>query len=370
MKLSCPKKELMNAIQIVSKAVSSKQQMPILSGIYLKASEGTLELQATNYELGIIVKIRADVDNPGQIVLSGRYLQEVIRKLPGDMVQITLNKEANIVQLKSNKSNFTLLNMNPSEFPTIQFLEGNVEFSISSSILYNLIKKTVFSCSNDDSRPVFTGCYMEVNDITVTMAATNMHRLAIKTETFPDSIGNIKIIIPSKSLNELLHIINPDIPTDVHVSCSHNKISFSFDNIYMTSRLIEGAFPNYQSVIPKESATVVHINTEEFSAAVDRVSLISRSNEYNVIRLAFSKGQIHISSNNPEIGNAEETVSASVEGPDVNIAFNATYITDVLKNIDTEECIFYLNKSLNPLSIREKDNDTFLYVATPVRTAH
>ena len=370
MKFSCYKKDFAEALQIVAKASSSKPQMPILSGIYLKATNSMLELQATNYDLGLIAKIHANVDSPGQIVLSGRYLQEVARKLPGELVNFNLNKEENIAQIQSNQAKFTLLSMNASEFPVIPYFEGTLDFTMKNNTLCNLIKKTSFACATDENRPVFTGCYMEVNDTTVTMAATNMHRLAVKSETFDNPIGNIKIIIPSKSLNELLHIINSEIPSDVHITCSHNKISFAFDNIYMTSRLIEGAFPDYQRVIPNDYATKAAINTEEFSAAVDRVSLISRSNEYNIMRLSFTRDQVHISSNNPDIGNAEETVKAEVEGPDVNIAFNAKYITDVLRNIDTEDCIFYLNQSLNPLTIRENNNDTFTYVATPVKTAH
>ena len=164
--------------------------------------------------------------------------------------------------------------------------------------------------------------------------------------------------------------MNPDNPTTVHITCSHNRISFSFDNIYMTSRLIEGAFPDYKKVIPNDFSTKVTVDTDLFSAAIDRVSLISRSNEYNIIRLSFTQGQIHISSNNPDIGKAEETVPASVEGPDVNIAFNAKYVTDVFKNIQTNECVLYLQQSLRPMSVRENNNDTFLYVVTPVRTAH
>ncbi len=370
MQFSCSRKDLANALQIVSKAISSKQQMPILSGIYLKTENNTLELQATDYELGLIVKIQAEIESQGQIVLSGRYLQEVVRKLPGEFVNVTLNHEANIVHIQSDQANFTLLSMNASEFPVIPYFEGNLTFTIKDDILRNLIRKTTFACATDESRPIFTGCYMEVNDTIVTMAATNMHRLAVKNTTFGSSIGNIKIIIPSKALNELQHIMTSEIPTDVHITCSHNKISFSFDNIYMTSRLIEGSFPDYNRVIPRDFATKVEINTQELSAAVDRVSLISRSNEYNVIRFLFTEGQIHISSNNPDIGNAEETVSATVEGPEVNIAFNSKYITDILKIIDAETCFFYLNQSLNPMSVRETGDDTFLYVATPVRTAH
>lgn len=370
MKFSCSKKDFTEALQVVSKAASNKQQMPILSGIYLKADNYSLELQATDYELGFIVKIQANVESPGQIVLSGRFLQEVVRKLPTEQVIFSFDKEENIAHIQSGQANFTLLSMNASEFPIIHHFEGDLEFVMENDVLQDLIKKTVFSCSTDETRPVFTGCYMEVDNDTITMAATNTHRLSVKSITLDLPLGAIKIIIPAKSLNELLHIMNPDNPTTVHITCSHNRISFSFDNIYMTSRLIEGAFPDYKKVIPNDFSTKVTVDTDLFSAAIDRVSLISRSNEYNIIRLSFTQGQIHISSNNPDIGKAEETVPASVEGPDVNIAFNAKYVTDVFKNIQTNECVLYLQQSLRPMSVRENNNDTFLYVVTPVRTAH
>ena len=202
------------------------------------------------------------------------------------------------------------------------------------------------------------------------MAATNTHRLSVKSETFDQSIGNIKVIIPSRILQELLHNMSSDIPTDVKISCSYNQISFSFDNLYMTSRLIEGQFPNYRGVIPPEFATHVKTDTAAFTAAVDRISLIARAGVYNTIKLEFADNQIHITSNNPEIGNAEEYIPVEIDGPDIAIAFNAQYIIDVLKNIDSKTCRIGLNQPLSPASIQEEDDDSFVYIVTPVRTNH
>lgn len=370
MKFTCQKNELVQAIQIVSKAVSSKPQMPVLSGIYLKAENNKLELQATDYELGILCTIDSEVEDPGMIVLSGRYMQEVVRKLPGEKVTIAYDREEKIAKIHSNTANFTLRSMDANEFPTIHYLEGNLNFQIRDNILRDLVKKTVFACSNDEARPVFTGCLMEVSESTVTMAATNTHRLSVKKEILDDFQGSIKIIIPSKVLNELLRIMVSEIPSNVEVCCSYNQISFKFENVYLTSRLIEGQFPDYQRVIPPSFNTHVALNTADFLSAVDRVSLIARAGEYNIIRLEFTNGQVRVSSNNPDIGNAEEIVQAGVKGPEVNIAFNAKYVTDVLKNIDSETFHFSLNQSLNPAAVREENNDTFTYIVTPVRTAH
>lgn len=370
MKITCAKSELTNALSIVSKAIASKPQTPILAGIFMRAENNILELHATNNEIGLVCRIPIEIEEPGQLVVSGRYFLEVIRKLPGDSLTLSYNRTEKIINITSNQSNFTLLSMNAAEFPTVKEIESNVQFTIKDTILRSLIKKTVFACSKDESRPVFTGCYLEVADNKVTMAATNMHRLAVKYEQFAEPLGNIKVIIPANILQELLHNMTSDIPTDVQVSCNFNQISFSFDNIYMTSRLIEGAYPDYNYVIPPNHDTLVVLDSAEFNAAVDRVSLISKAGDYNVIKMEFANGQLHITSNNPEVGNAEETIPASIEGPEVTIAFNAQYLIDVLKIIDSKNCELRLTKPLAPMTVKEEKDDAFIYVVTPVRTAH
>lgn len=370
MQISCLKSELVNALSTVAKAVATKPQTPILSSIYLRAENGVLELQATNYEIGILSRIEAEVNEPGQISVPGRYLQEVIRRLPGDNVTLTYKADEHVVHIVSGQTNFTILTTNVNEFPTLQELQGNVQFKIKDNVLRELIKKTVFACSKDSSRPVFTGCYLEVDDTRVTMAATNTHRLSVKFENFDEAIGNIKVIIPSTILQELLHSLTSEVPTDVTINCTYNQISFAFDNLYMTSRLIEGVFPDYRRVIPPEFATVVTLNTTEFRAAVDRVSWISRIGDYNVVKLEFANNELHLTANSQEVGNADERIPVAIEGPDLTIAFNADYLTDVLKNITSEDCQMKLNQPLSPAAIIEKDDEDFIYIVTPVRTNH
>lgn len=370
LKFTCTKSELVQAVQIVSKAVSSKPQMPILSGIYLNAYENTLELQATDYEIGITCKIEAQIDEPGTIVLSGRYFQEVVRRLPGENISLEFNRSEQTVRIISDSANFNLLSLPANEFPVIKKLAGNTTFTIRDNIFRDLIKKTVFACSADESRPIFTGCLLEVHGSDMIMAATNTHRLSVKREILDDFTGNIKIIIPSKILNELLRIMTSEIPTNVTVNCTYNQISFAFDNVYVTSRLIEGQFPDYTRVIPPQFATKIKISTHAFQSAVDRVSLISRSGDYNIIRLDFKNNQVCITSNNPDIGKAEETVDASIEGPELDIAFNAKYVTDVLKCLEGDVFSFSFNQSLSPAAMRPVNDDNFTYIVTPVRTAH
>ncbi len=369
MKFSCKKEQLVHAVQIVQKAVSSKPQMPILSGIYLNAFDNTLELQATDYELGISCKIDAQIDEPGAIVLSGRYFQEVVRRLPGEMVEIVTSREDHTLKITSNTAQFNLLSLPAAEFPVLHPLDGNTTFKIRDNVFRELIKKTVFACSQDEARPVFTGGLLEVTNSDVMMVATNTHRLAIKKEYLDEFNGEIKIIIPSKILMELARIMVAEVPSDVIVNCTRNQISFTFDNVYIISRLIEGQFPDYKRVIPEAFTTEIILNTDAFSSAVERVSLISRSGDYNVIRLSFNEKSVMITSNNPDIGKAEESVDITLSGKELDIAFNAKYVTDILKNIDSEKIYFSLNTPLSPASIRPCDDDTYNYIITPVRTS-
>ena len=371
MKIRCEKRELVQAIQTVLKAIPSRPQIPILSGIYIKAYDNYIEMQGTDYEIGIICKINAIIDEEGTIVLPGKYFYEVTRTLPGEIVEIKNNENDNSVNIKSNSAQFNLLNMPKNEFPIIEQLNGNINFTLKNNIFLNFIKKTSFACAVDDgnNRPVFTGCLLDINENNIIMTATNMHRLALIRENIENiTTENIKLIIPAKILNEFQHIFASEITSDIKISCTANKISFSYENIYVTSRLIEGQFPDYNRVIPKDFKTHVLINKNDFQSALDRVSLISRSGEYNIIHFEFIDNIVRITSDNPNIGKAEETINVNIDGPGINISFNARYIMDVLKTIDSENFIFSFNQPLTTASIMQENNNNFTYVVTPVRT--
>ena len=183
MKFNCQKDDIVQAIQIVMKAVSPKPQTPILSGIYMKAENNRLTLQTTDYEMGIICNIDATVEIPGEIVLAGRYAQEVIRRLPGTTVDFEYNSQEKMVYIKSNRSKFSFLSMEAADYPTVTKMTGNSSFQLSDVILRDLILNTTFSCSHEESRPIFTGCLLELKDDSILMAATDTHRLAVKSGT-------------------------------------------------------------------------------------------------------------------------------------------------------------------------------------------
>ena len=379
MNITLGRSDLISALQIVSKGLSTKPQTPILSGVYMTAKEGLLELQSTNYELGFIVTIPAEIHTVGTAVLPGKYLTEFTRKLPAEEISIDTESSDGLAVIKSGTARFTLRTMEVSDFPVLQRMDGTLHFTIKDRTLARLVKKSTFSCLREeqrDRRPIFTGCQLEVEGQEVTFAATNVHRLAVKSETLDADAGQIRVIIPARFLEEVTRTITGEVPSDINVTCSYNQVSMSSGSIYMTSRLIEGAFPDYRRVIPRDEniKTRVTLDAHVFASAVERASLIARTDQYNIVKLAFEKGLMRISSNSPEIGETEETIPAEVTGDDVTIAFNASYLMDAMKSLDSDTCILSLQganeqgMNLSPMTIHEEADSKYIYVVTPVRT--
>lgn len=369
MKIFCPKEDLHHAVQTVQKAVATKTPLPILTGIYMSAKNGELELQATDYEVGIRCTLPATVDEPGAVVLSGRYFQEMVRRLPGDTIEIASSKEDRTIKITSQNSQFNLLSLPAEEFPVLKPVSGDHSLTVQDGVLRELIRKTVFACANDEARPIFTGGLLEVDGDEIRMVATNTHRLALKKEKLPASGGNFKMIIPAKILNEVARLLATEEPQEVNLSWLKNQVGIVFDSVYINSRLIEGQFPDYNKVIPTNYATTIKLNTDQFLDAVERVSLLARDGEYNVVKFNFKDGAVVISSNNPDVGKAREIVEAVTDGNEVEIAFNAKYVTDILKNIDSEEITVSLNTPLSPAGIKPVGDDNYTYIITPVRTS-
>ena len=360
MNITLGKSDLLTALQIVSKGLSTKPQTPILSGIYLSAKDGQLELQSTNYEIGFILTIPAEVKTPGAAILPGKYLTEFTRKLPADEVSIDCISEDGLGVITSGNARFTLRQMEVDDFPKLQRMDGTLRFTIKDRVLAHLVKKSAFACMKEeqrDRRPVFTGCQLEVEGREITLTATNVHRLAVKSEHIESDAGQIRVVIPAKFLEEVTRTITSEVPTDIEIVCSYNQISMSAEGIYMTSRLIEGSFPDYHRVIPRDEniRTKVTMNAADFAAAVE-------------------DNLLHITSNSPDVGRAEETIEAEVEGDPAVIAFNASYLLDAMKSLDSDICILSLQapneqgQNLSPITIREEADKDYIYVVTPVRT--
>ena len=366
MKFSCYKNDLTEALQFVIRAVAVKPMTPILAGIYLKAEGSMLELQANNFSTGIITRIPVNTEVSGEVVVSGKRFQEFVKNMPDDT--ITFSDEGNSLMIESGGANVELLTMTASDFPKVKTPETENSFKIRTTALRDLIRKTVFAVAKDETRPVFTGCCFELKGDQISLVATNTHRLALAKEQLPEAYTDCTFVVPAETLRGLMLRIDPkDVENYVTINYSTRYLTFTFDNVFMTARLIEGQFPPYDRVIPPSSTTFVNVDTKEFKNAVEFVALMSKETEYNTVKLIFGNGGIEISSNSPEVGGAVKSVEAQIDGDELEISFNADYISDVLKVLDVKQVNIALNDRYSPAKFTEPDNDGYIYIATPVR---
>mgnify|MGYP002626116103 CR=1 FL=1 len=367
----CSQRELKDALIAASKALPAKAQTPILNGIYITAKNDQLEIQATDFSLGVIAKISAEIENEGTIVVNGKNITEIISKLDGDIVTISTEEGAKSANFKSEAAAFSLYTMDAEEFPKVNVQEFDHSFFIKNNVLRKLIARSTFAASNDDSRPIFQGCSVTIENSAITFVATNTHRLVVvKAEIEDDIPGENKFIIPAKTLNDLMWIINSAREDNgVKVEFSDKHIAFTVNDVFVTCRLIDGQFPPHEKVIPASCETYATLDIGEFRSAINRVEIISKQTEYNTVRLAFSNEGLELSSDSYDTGKVIEHVNAAVEGSNVEIAFNLKYIQDLLKiSGGGDEVRIGMNDKLSPADFRLVDDEDFIYIVTPVRT--
>ena len=366
MKFSCYKSDLTEALQFVIRAVAVKPMTPVLAGIYLKADGSMLELQANNFSTGIITRIPVNTEVAGEVVVSGKRFQEFVRNMPDDT--ITFSDEDNTLLIESGGASVKLLTMSSSDFPKVKTPDTEHSFKIRTTVLRNLIKRTVFAVAKDDARPIFTGCCFELKGNTISLIATNTHRLALAKSQLAESYEDCSFVVPAEALRGIMLRIDPnDVENYVTINYSLRFLTFTFDNVFVNSRLIEGVFPPYEKVIPSSSTTHVKVSTADFRNAVEFVSLMSKETEYNTVKFTFGEDGIEVSSNSPEVGGAGQNVEAEINGSELEISFNVAYIADALKVLDAKQIDIALNDKYSPAAFTEPDNDNYVYIATPVR---
>lgn len=365
MKFSCYKGDLADALQFAMQAVAVKPMTPILSGIYLKAEGNWLELHANDNRNGILTFIPVNTEVAGETVVSGKRFQEFVKNMPDDT--ITCFTDDNYLTLESGGASVELLTMHPSDFPKVKAPAADKSFKIRATTLKDLIRKTAFAVASEkDGRPIFTGVSFLLANNMISLAATNTHRLAQAQERMFD-LPDAKFVVPADTLRGLMARIEPRHDNFITITYSESYLTFRFDNVFMTARLIAGEFPPFDKVIPKESTTRATVDVAEFKQAVWLVGLMSKETQYNTVKLSFSNGGVEVSANSNDVGGAVKNVEAQIEGDDLDINFNVNYILDVLRVIDSKELNIALNDKYSPAAFTEPGNDNFIYVATPVR---
>jgi len=364
MKIKINQNELYKAINIVQKAVSSRTTLPILSGILIEASNNKLILTATDLDLGIKTYSDCEVIEEGSIVVHARLLGDFVRKLPNNTnvnIEITNN---NSIEIKCLNSEFNILGNSSSEYPDNTFDNEGRSFDIKSESLKNLIKYTYFAAAQDNIKPIFTGCLIEIKNNICSFVALDGFRMAIKKEKI-DYSGEISVVVPSKTLLEILRILEEN-KGNTTITLSDSHISFKIENTTIISNLLEGKFIDYEGILKDNYATVAKVDTFTFKNSIERASLLAREDKNNLIILDINNEKMQINSAS-EYGNAEENIPVEKQGEDIKIGFNSKYVLDVLKVIDNQFITMNLIGKNNPCFIKEQDNENYIYMILPVR---
>jgi DNA polymerase-3 subunit beta len=359
---TCEKNILQEAINTVQKATSSKTTYPILEGILIKAIDNKVILTATDLDLGIETYLSADVHQNGSIVLNSKLLGEFVRKLPND--DLTLKIENNNVYITCQKSEFTLIGNNPAEFPGLPVINENSMYEVSQDILRNMIKQTIVSIAQDETRPILTGVLFEVKEDILSFVALDGYRLAIKSVNINNK-NNISAVIPGKTLTEISKILEPSEEL-VKITFTPNHILFNLGNTKIISRLLDGDFINYRQILPDEYRMRVRANVGELMDCIERASLLAREGRTNLITFDIKEDKLIITSNS-QMGKVYEEVKINLEGDELKIRFNARYFLDVLRIIDSEEVYLEFSTNVSPCIIKKSDSDDYIYLVLPVR---
>lgn len=365
MKLKTQREELVSSLAVVSRAVSTRSATQALSGILLTADDAGVTLRATDLDLGLETKLPAEVSTPGSALLPGRLLAELSRSLGDPMVEIEWRDSAHDVEIRSGGSSFHLRVLPTEDFPKLPEEEGD-SIKFPGLALTEAIELVARAASRDDMRPVLTGVLVTAAGNEMTMVATDSYRLAVKRTELEGSIsGELEANIPARALRELSRIISADGLDVVSVSLLRNQAVFGAGETILSTRLIDGQFPNFRQLLPESYEHDVRMPRAEFLEVTRRVSQLAQRNA--PLRLAFSPGELTISASTPDVGDAEETMPAAFEGDPLEIGFNPEFLRDGIESVEGEEIVLRLISPLRPGLLQPVDNEDFRYLVMPIR---
>ncbi|WP_291650854.1 DNA polymerase III subunit beta [Clostridium sp.] len=359
----CEKQKLQEGISIANKAITGKTTMPILEGIYINAKSEGLTLIGSDMDVSIETKVDADILEEGMIVIDARIFGEIIRKLPNSDIKIE-TLENDIMQITCEKSVFNLVYMNGEDYPALPSINENLSVEVHQNILKNMIKGTSFAIAQDETRPILQGILFEVKNKNLNLVALDGYRLAVRSE-FLDNDNEIEVVIPGKTLNEVSKILE-DVSDIVKITFTNNHILFNLNNTKVISRLLDGKFVNYSSLLPQEHKILVDVNKQQLQSCIERASLMAKDSNSNLIKLEVQEENMIITSNS-QLGKVREELSINLQGEPIQIAFNSRYLLDVLKNVDDDEVKLEMTSSVSPCVIKCKNTDNSKYLVLPVR---
>ncbi|OLR56068.1 DNA polymerase III subunit beta [Hornefia porci] len=367
MKFSCDQQKLSKALNIVSRAVTSRTTMPVLKGILLEVRDGKLTMSASDLDVSIQNTIDVDSPEDGSVIVMAKLFGDIIRKLPSTEVNVVCDDEYNVT-VKCMNSNFKIMGMSTDEFPSINTLEEESRFAeFDKDVLRSMIEKTAFAASVDESRGVITGVLIEMENDQVNMVAIDGYRMAINRRNKVNPQQK-KIIVSARTLTDIGRILGETDSSEKTgtLYLSSKKAVLRMDNVQAEMKLMEGEFIGYRDIIPGESKIIMTVNRGMLLESIERASLLSRAGKNNLIRMNIQDTILTLTSNSDE-GNVREEIPVTKEGEDLTIGFNAQYVIDVLKAVEDDEVKMLFNTPVNPCLIQPLSGDEYEYLVLPVR---
>lgn len=373
MKVSCLQDNLAKGLSIVQRAVSTRTSLPILSNILISTDGPRLKLAATNLEIGINCWIGAKVEDEGAIAVPARLLVDFVNSLPPERIEMDLNVRTNTLHLKCARFEANMNGVDPSEFPIIPAPEEDNRISMDADTLRAVIRQVAFAAADDESRPILTGVNVAFDGDQATFAAADGFRLSVRTAPLKQAVPEpVSIIVPARALEEVFRIaVDQEDPVELYIPEGRNQILFHLNSVDLVSQLIEGRFPDYNQIVPQTYSTRTTVNTGELLQAVKTINIYAREAS-NVARLQIvaetdlAPSHINMNATAAQVGDNVGEVDATVEGPELEIAFNSRYLIDVLSVIDEPQVYLDTTTPSSPGVIRPVGNDNFIHVVMPM----
>ena len=364
LRITCTKEELVQGLALVGRAVSSRTAIQILSGILLEAHNAELRLAATDMELSLRATVPARVEGDGAIVLPGRTLVDIARLLPGDDVTIEHRAAESVVHVASGSASYTLHTYNAEDFPRLPELTETETFSVDREALLETIARVARAASRDEARPVLTGVLVQFAGDTLVMAATDSYRLAVKETALSSSAPELEAIVPSRALQELARIPGDGDGDEIAVGVQENQVLFSIGGVWLTTRRIDGQFPNYRQLLPETFEHELTISRPELLDVVRRAAvMIQRATP---LQLRFADGEVIVVARTHEVGESQESMPVAYSGEPLEIGFNAEFLREGLESVEGNDVKMKLISPLRPAILTDEADD-FTYLVMPIR---
>ncbi len=366
MKFLIDRTKFLRPLSHLSSVVERRNTIPILANLVISANEKNISLTATDMDIDLVIIVQCNVKENGSCTIPAHLLNEIVRKFQ-DGSEIEITTEENNVNIKSGRSNFRLPTLPIEDYPTFSSSELPVKFKLMVEDIIHQIDTTKFAISNEETRFYLNGIYLHVNDNgMLASVATDGHRLALTQMDMPENVDHIpEVILPKKAISELRKLID-DHEGEIQINLSETRAEFSFGGVKLTTKLIDGSFPDYTKVIPVGNDKILLVNTNQFSSAVDRVSTIS-SEKSRSVKMNVKNGLLTLSASNPDASSASEEIEISYSGEELEIGFNARYLLEIAQQIDSDIMQIALSDPGSPSLISSPDSKNNLFVLMPMR---